>query len=87
MKTMESKTNNTLEQIVNVINGNKTFSIYIHVHTDIDAIGSSLALKRALEKMGKVAHVFVDSTFPNNAYIFEDTNLINNQKIKQYDVT
>ena len=67
MKTGVNKTNNSLEQLANVINGNKSFSIYTHVHTDIDAIGSSLALKRVLEKLGKVAHVFVDSTFPNNA--------------------
>ena len=86
MKIEENRTNNSLKQIVNVIKGNKSFSIYIHIHTDIDAVGSALALKRALEQMGKVAHVFVDSTFPNNAYIFKDTNLINNQNQKEYDV-
>ena len=86
MMTMLSKENNSLEQIANVIKGNKSFSLYIHVHTDIDAIGSSLALKRAIEKMGKIANVFVDSTFPNNAYMFEDTKLINNQSQREYDV-
>lgn len=86
MKIEQNKQNNTLEQIANVINGNKSFSIYTHINTDIDAIGSSLALKRVLESMGKVAHVFVDSTFPSNAYMFSDTMLINNQSQKEYDV-
>ena len=84
--TEQIKPNNPMSQIANVIKGNKSFSIYTHVHTDIDAIGSSLALKRTLEKMGKVAHVFIDSTFPNNAYMFNDTLLINNQSQKEYDV-
>lgn len=75
----------TLEQIVNVINSNKTFSIYVHINVDFDAIGSSLALKRVLEKMGKTAHVFVDSVLPLNAKMFLDVEKINNEKLKEYD--
>jgi len=78
--------NQEIEKICNIIKSNKTFSIYIHINTDIDAIGSALALKRAITKLGKTAHVFVDSIFPNNAYNFKDISLINNEKLQEYDV-
>lgn len=76
----------TLDKICGIINSNKSFSIYSHINTDIDAIGSTLALKRALEKKGKTAHVFIDSTFPSNTCMFEDINKINNEKQKEYDI-
>ena len=75
-----------IEKICSIIRSNKSFSIYTHINTDIDAIGSSLALKRALNSMGKTAHVFVDSVFPNNASMFEDVGKINNEKQNEYDV-
>ena len=78
--------NQSIEKVCSIIKSNKTFSIYIHINTDIDAIGSALALKRALNKLGKVGHVYVDSIFPNNAFMFEDINLINNEKLSEYDV-
>lgn len=77
--------NQLIEKICGILKSNKTFSIYTHINTDIDAIGSSLALKRVLEKMGKKAHVFVDSIFPNNASMFEDVSKINNEKLDSYD--
>ena len=69
-----------------VIEQNRTFSIYSHMHTDIDAIGSSLALKMMLEKMGKKACVFIDSSFPDNSQTLKGVELINNQKFESYDV-
>ena len=77
--------NQTIEKICSILKSNKTFSIYTHINTDIDAIGSSLALKRALTKLGKTAHLFVDSIFPNNAYMFEDVDKINQEKLSEYD--
>jgi len=76
----------TLDKICGIINSNKTFSIYAHINTDIDAVGSTLALKRALEKKGKIAHVFIDSTFPSNTNMFTDVAKINNEKQKEYDI-
>ena len=75
-----------IERICSIIKSNKSFSIYTHINTDIDAIGSSLALKRLLNKMGKTAHIFIDSIFPNNAKMFEDIDKINNEKQAEYDV-
>ena len=76
----------SLEKIGEVIKSNKSFSIYSHMKADIDAIGSSLALKRILEKLGKKADVFIDSVMPDNAKMFEDTKTINTGNGKQYDV-
>lgn len=86
MITKISNQKSTFEQVCNIINSNKTFSIYVHINVDFDAIGSALALKRALEQKGKIAHVFVDSELPKNSLMFEDINKINNEKIKDYDV-
>ena len=56
------------------------------MNVDFDAIGSALALKRAIEQKDKVAHVFVDSVLPPNSVMFEDINKVNNEKQKEYDV-
>lgn len=40
------------------------FEIFTHIHPDGDALGSSFALKYALEKMGKKAKVTCLDTFP-----------------------
>jgi len=75
-----------IDKICNIIKSNKTFSIYTHINTDIDALGSSLALKRAITSLGKQAHVFVDSIFPSNTIMFEDIDKVNNEKLDKYDV-
>lgn len=81
------KTNcNDFSEIAKIIDKYKTFAIYSHIHTDIDAIGSSLGFKMALEKLGKTAHVFIDSVFPDNAYTLKDVEKINNEKLDAYDV-
>jgi len=73
-------------EICDIIHKNKTFAIYSHVHTDIDAVGSSLALKLILEKLGKTAHVFIDSIMPDNAFNLKGVDLVNNEKLSKYDV-
>lgn len=75
-----------LNKIADIFKTYKTFAIYTHIHTDIDAIGSSLAMKLGLESMGKIAHVFVDSDLPENVFNLKDSMLINKQKLDKYDV-
>ena len=75
-----------LEKIAEILKTYKSFSIYSHIHTDLDAIGSSLALKLALESIGKTAHVFIDSELPANSRHLKNVELINNQKQSEYDV-
>lgn len=73
-------------RIIEIINQNQTFSIYVHINTDFDAIGSALALRRILMQRGKIAHVFVDSILPPNVDIIDEYQCINNEKLDQYDV-
>ncbi len=78
--------NQAIEKICSIIKSNRSFSVYTHINADIDALGSSLVLKRALSKMGKTVHIFVDSIFPSNTVMFEDIDKINNEKQDAYDV-
>ena len=73
-------------KVCEIIKQNKTFSIYLHINTDFDAIGSALALRRILNKLGKVGHVFVDSILPPNVDILDEYQCINNEKLDKYDV-
>lgn len=84
---MISQNCENFSEICEIINKFKTFAIYSHIHTDVDAIGSSLALKKVLEKMGKKAHVFIDSFFPENANTLDGVEKINNEKLNAYDVS
>ena len=43
-------------------------------------------MKKLLEKLGKTAHVFIDSVFPDNAKILNGVDKINNEKLDAYDV-
>ena len=51
--TPTSQTNTTLEEIAEVLRNHDTFAICGHVSPDGDCIGSQLALKNALESLGK----------------------------------
>ncbi len=80
------KNNDIIDEIGKIIKNNKTFSIYSHIRTDIDAVASSLAFRMALNKMGKVANVFIDSDLPVNSRHLIGANAINNEREKSYDV-
>lgn len=60
------KFSNTL---LDAINNSKNVAIYTHIRPDADALGSSIAMKLMLEKMGKKVDMFVDSDIPNY-YVF-----------------
>lgn len=76
----------TFSEIGEIVKKFNSFAIYTHMHTDIDAVGSSLGLKFALEKMGKTAHIFIDSVLPDNASFLNGVEKINNEKLDSYDV-
>ena len=54
------------EKIIKLLNDANNISIYSHVNTDCDAMGSSLALKLALKQLGKNVDVYSNSDFPTN---------------------
>lgn len=61
-------------------------AIYTHINTDGDAIGSSCALKIALEKLGKNVDIFCDSRIPRNLLFLKGVENINVPKFKDYDL-
>ena len=56
--------NCTLEEIAGLLLKNERFVLCPHVSPDGDALGSTLALKMALEKAGKQVTVMVDDDVP-----------------------
>lgn len=64
----------------------QSVSIYTHINTDCDAMGSSLALREALLSMGKKVDLFVHSTFPTSFRFFGDLSFINQKTCDGYDL-
>ena len=58
------------EKIIEKINNADKILIFSHINPDGDAIGSSAALKLALESLGKKADIVIDSHIPENLDIF-----------------
>lgn len=76
-----------INKVINLLENSKSVAIYTHINTDCDAMGSSLALKEALEQKGKEVDVFVNSAFPNNFHFFGDLSFVNQKTNKEkYDL-
>ena len=55
-----------LEAIIEAVRGAKTIALVSHVNPDGDTIGSALALKNGLDKLGKKTSLFCQDKVPNN---------------------
>lgn len=75
-----------MEKIREIISNNKTFLILTHTNPDGDAIGSSYALKNALESMGKVSHMSVETPIPSNLQSFVIDSNMNDDLLSEYDI-
>lgn len=76
-----------LSDVAKIIKESNNVSIYTHINTDCDALGSSLALREALIQMGKKADVYVNSNFPNNFKFYGDLSFVNHKTIEgKYDL-
>jgi phosphoesterase RecJ-like protein len=56
--------NNTIGRLKSTIEQSERFIIVPHVNPDGDAIGSSLALCRVLQNLGKKAQVIIPNDYP-----------------------
>ena len=75
------------EKIIKLLNEANNISIYSHVNTDCDAMGSSLALKLALEQLGKKVDVYSNSEFPTNFKFYGDyIKQLNKKTCDKYDL-
>ncbi len=61
---------NTLEQIVSLVNASNTVGVICHVRPDGDALGSGLAVVLALRKAGKNAYMLCEEPAPDRLKIF-----------------
>ena len=74
-----------MNDIIDVINTNKTFLITAHKNPDGDAIGSSIGLYLALKKINKVVDVVIKDA-PRTFSYLEGFDEIKNETNKKYDV-
>ena len=75
------------EKIIKLLNNANNISIYSHVNTDCDAMGSSLALKLALQQMGKKVDVYSNSDFPSNFKFYgKHIDELNQKTCEKYDL-
>ena len=76
-----------INQIKKLFEEAQNISIYTHINTDCDAIGSALALREAFLSQGKCVDVFVNSDFPSNFEFFGDLSFINKKTCEEkYDL-
>lgn len=77
----------TFNEVANILKSANNISIYTHINTDCDAMGSSLALRAALIQMGKSVDVYVNSNFPNNFKFYGDLSFVNHKTVEgKYDL-
>lgn len=75
------------EKIIKLLHDANEVSIYSHINTDCDAMGSSLALKLALEQLGKKVDVYSNSDFPSNFKFYgEYIEGVNKKTCEKYDL-
>ncbi len=74
------------EDAAKILANANSVSIYAHINTDCDAMGSSLALREALLSMGKKVDVFIHSKFPENFKFYGDISFINKKSCDSYDL-
>ena len=76
-----------LNEVIKVLNESHNISIYTHINTDCDALGSALALKEAMNGLGKNVDIYIHSNFPVSFEFFGDLSFINQKTIEgKYDL-
>lgn len=75
------------EKMIKLFNSAEKISIYSHINTDCDAMGSSLALKLALEQLGKKVDVYSNSDYPSNFKFYgKYMDCLNKKTCDKYDL-
>ena len=76
-----------INEVVKILKAAQNISIYTHINTDCDAIGSSLALREVLMSQCKNVDIFVNSEFPSNFSFYGDLSFINKKTCNEkYDL-
>ena len=76
-----------LNEVIKVLNEAHNISIYTHINTDCDALGSALAFKEAMNGLGKNVDIYIHSNFPVSFQFYGDLSFINQKTIEgKYDL-
>jgi len=75
-----------LNKVVETLKEANNISIYVHINTDCDAMGSALALKYALVSLGKNADIYANSNFPLSFEFYGDLSFVNKKTCDSYDL-
>lgn len=70
------------DDIFDAIDKSTTIAIFPHINADLDAIGSSIALKLVLEKMGKNVAIFCQKPYTKNCKCLDIEHHIKSTKQK-----
>ena len=76
----------TLDDIRNAIHEAETIAILTHESPDGDAVGSSLAMKLALKKLGKDADVIIPEYSKTYSFLPDAENIKKETNIENYDL-
>lgn len=71
--------------VLEAIKKSENIAIVTHIRPDADALGSSSALKLALEALGKKADIFCDSDIATTYNFIKYACLVNKPKLSLYD--
>ena len=75
-----------LNKVVETLKEANNVSIYVHINTDCDAMGSALALKHALVSLGKNVDIYANSNFPLSFEFYGDLSMVNKKTCDNYDL-
>ncbi len=67
--------NNTFQEIGRALNGGKNILLFPHINADGDAIGSCVAICKALRVIGKKAYILLEEELPENLRFLDDVGL------------
>ncbi|MBE5744687.1 MAG: bifunctional oligoribonuclease/PAP phosphatase NrnA [Clostridiales bacterium] len=76
----------TLQQIANRLKKAKKVAILTHMRPDGDALGSALALSRALEALGIENEVCTETELPSNLLFVDGLQTVKKAPTKEYDL-
>ncbi|MDK2917436.1 MAG: bifunctional oligoribonuclease and phosphatase NrnA [Candidatus Petromonas sp.] len=73
-------------EILNLFEGRKNILILPHILPDGDTLGSSIALKKAIESKGSLAYIVLDDKIPSNLSFLFKNDILTTDSFKFLDI-
>ncbi len=74
----------TLGEIKKVVDRADSVALFMHIRPDGDTVGSALALKLALQSLGKTVDVFCEDLIPSSFSFLGETECVKTEKSQPY---